>query len=142
AIRQMVRWLGISDGNMEEGSLRCDANVSLRPAGETRLGTKAELKNLNSFRHVEAAIEYEIVRQAELLERGEKVRQETRLWNPDKGISSAMRSKEHAHDYRYFPEPDLPPLRVDESWIERVRGELPELPIARRQRYLDALALS
>jgi aspartyl-tRNA(Asn)/glutamyl-tRNA(Gln) amidotransferase subunit B len=142
AIRQLVRWLGISDGNMEEGSLRCDANVSLRPVGETRLGTKAELKNMNSFKHVEAAIEYEISRQADVLERGEKVRQETRLWNPDKGVSASMRSKEHAHDYRYFPEPDLPPLRVGDDWIERVRGELPELPIARRERYLTRLGLS
>lgn len=142
AIRQLVRWLGISDGNMEEGSLRCDANVSLRPAGETKLGTKAELKNMNSFKHVEAAIEYEIARQADVLERGEKVRQETRLWNPDKGVSAAMRSKEHAHDYRYFPEPDLPPLRVGDDWIARVRGELPELPIARRERYLSKLGLS
>jgi aspartyl-tRNA(Asn)/glutamyl-tRNA(Gln) amidotransferase subunit B len=142
AIRQMVRWLGISDGNMEEGSLRCDANVSLRPAGETKLGTKAELKNMNSFKNVEAAIDYEIARQADLLDRGEKVRQETRLWNPDKGVSASMRSKEHAHDYRYFPEPDLPPLRVEESWVARIRGELPELPIARRRRYLETLGLS
>jgi aspartyl-tRNA(Asn)/glutamyl-tRNA(Gln) amidotransferase subunit B len=142
AIRQLVRWLGISDGNMEEGSLRCDANVSLRPVGESKLGTKAELKNMNSFKHVEAAIEYEIARQADVLERGEKVRQETRLWNPDKGVSASMRSKEHAHDYRYFPEPDLPPLRVGDDWIARVRGELPELPIARRERYLTRLGLS
>jgi aspartyl-tRNA(Asn)/glutamyl-tRNA(Gln) amidotransferase subunit B len=142
AIRQMVRYLGISDGNMEEGSLRCDANVSIRPVGESKLGTKAELKNMNSFKNVEAAIEYEIVRQADLLDRGEKVRQETRLWNPDKAISAAMRSKEQAHDYRYFPEPDLPPLRVDEAWVERVRASLPELPIARRQRYIEALGLS
>jgi len=142
AIRQLVRWLGISDGNMEEGSLRCDANVSLRPVGETKLGTKAELKNMNSFKNVEAAIEYEIARQADLLDRGEKVRQETRLWNPDKGVSASMRSKEHAHDYRYFPEPDLPPLRVGEDWIARVRGQLPELPLPRRKRYLDALGLS
>src|SRR5581483_11971435 len=101
AIRQLVRYLEISDGNMEEGSLRADANVSIRPAGEQKLGTKAELKNMNSFKHVEAAIEYEIARQADLIERGDKVKQETRLWNPDKGVSAAMRSKEHAHDYRY-----------------------------------------
>ncbi|HEY1586919.1 MAG TPA: Asp-tRNA(Asn)/Glu-tRNA(Gln) amidotransferase subunit GatB, partial [Polyangia bacterium] len=137
AIRQLVRWLGISDGNMEEGSLRCDANVSVRPAGETKLGTKAELKNMNSFKHVEAAIEYEIARQSDLVSRGERVVQETRLWNADKGTSHAMRSKEQAHDYRYFPEPDLPPLVVDEAWIARVRGELPELPLARWQRFLS-----
>ncbi len=142
AMRQLVRWLGISDGNMEEGSLRCDANVSVRPRGADKLGTKAELKNMNSFKNVEAAIEYEIARQSDLLARGERVIQETRLWNADKGTSHAMRTKESAHDYRYFPEPDLPPLRVDESWLGRVRGGLPELPIARRQRYLDTLGLS
>ena len=142
AIRQMVRWLGISDGNMEEGSLRCDANVSVRPVGESQLGVKAELKNINSFRNVEAAIEYEIARQIEVRERGQQVKQETRLWNPDKGVSASMRSKEHAHDYRYFPEPDLPPLRVDEKWVSDVRSSLPELPIARRQRYIDGLGLS
>jgi aspartyl-tRNA(Asn)/glutamyl-tRNA(Gln) amidotransferase subunit B len=142
AIRQLVRYLGISDGNMEEGSLRCDANVSIRPMGETRLGTKAELKNMNSFKNVEAAIEYEIARQADLLDRGEKVKQETRLWNPDKAISQSMRSKEHAHDYRYFPEPDLPPLRVDEKWVGEIRATLPELPLPRRQRYVEALGLS
>jgi aspartyl-tRNA(Asn)/glutamyl-tRNA(Gln) amidotransferase subunit B len=141
AIRQLVRWLGISDGNMEEGSLRCDANVSVRPVGEQKLGTKAELKNMNSFKHVEAAIEYEIARQSDLVARGERVVQETRLWNADKGTSHAMRSKEQAHDYRYFPEPDLPPLVVDEAWIARVRDALPELPLARWQR-LQSLGLS
>jgi aspartyl-tRNA(Asn)/glutamyl-tRNA(Gln) amidotransferase subunit B len=141
AIRQLVRWLGISDGNMEEGSLRCDANVSVRPVGESKLGTKAELKNMNTFKHVEAAIEYEIARQSDLVARGERVVQETRLWNADKGTSHAMRSKEQAHDYRYFPEPDLPPLVVDEAWIARVRGELPELPLQRWQRF-QSLGLS
>jgi aspartyl-tRNA(Asn)/glutamyl-tRNA(Gln) amidotransferase subunit B len=141
AIRQLVRWLGISDGNMEEGSLRCDANVSVRPAGETKLGTKAELKNMNSFKHVEAAIEYEIARQSDLVSRGERVMQETRLWNADKGTSHAMRSKEQAHDYRYFPEPDLPPLVVDEAWIARAKSELPELPLARLARF-ESLGLS
>jgi aspartyl-tRNA(Asn)/glutamyl-tRNA(Gln) amidotransferase subunit B len=135
AIRQLVRWLGISDGNMEEGSLRCDANVSVRPVGEQKLGTKAELKNMNSFKHVEAAIEYEIARQSDLIARGQRVVQETRLWNADKGTSHAMRSKEQAHDYRYFPEPDLPPLVVADEWVDRVRDELPELPIARWQRF-------
>jgi aspartyl-tRNA(Asn)/glutamyl-tRNA(Gln) amidotransferase subunit B len=141
AIRQLVRWLGISDGNMEEGSLRCDANVSVRPAGTEKLGTQAELKNMNSFKHVEAAIEYEIARQSDLVARGERVAQETRLWNADKGTSHAMRSKEQAHDYRYFPEPDLPPLVVDEAWIARTKAALPELPIARFERFV-ALGLS
>jgi aspartyl-tRNA(Asn)/glutamyl-tRNA(Gln) amidotransferase subunit B len=142
AIRQLVRYLGISDGNMEEGSLRCDANVSIRPVGASKLGQRTELKNINSFKNVEAAIEYEISRQADVLDRGEAVRQETRLWNPDKGTTHSMRSKEHAHDYRYFPEPDLPPLRVSEAWIGEVRASLPELPIARRTRYLSTLGLS
>ena len=142
AIRQLVRWLAISDGNMEEGSLRCDANVSVRPVGETKLGTKAELKNMNSFKNVEAAIEYEIARQSDLLARGQRVVQETRLWNADKGTSHAMRSKEHAHDYRYFPEPDLPPLRIPDELVARLGGGLPELPIPRRQRFIDSYGLS
>jgi aspartyl-tRNA(Asn)/glutamyl-tRNA(Gln) amidotransferase subunit B len=135
AIRTLVRYLGISDGNMEEGSLRCDANVSLRPRGAIKLGTKAELKNINSFKNVRDAIEHEIVRQAVLLDRGEAIVQETRLWDPDRGISASMRSKEQAHDYRYFPEPDLPPVAVDEAWQERARKALPELPEARYARY-------
>ena len=135
AIRTLVRYLGISDGNMEEGSLRCDANVSIRPRGESKLGTKAELKNINSFKHVRDAIEHEIGRQTILLDRGDKVVQETRLWDPDRGISASMRSKEQAHDYRYFPEPDLPPVVVDEAWIDRARKSLPELPEARYARY-------
>ncbi|HEX7599810.1 MAG TPA: Asp-tRNA(Asn)/Glu-tRNA(Gln) amidotransferase GatCAB subunit B, partial [Polyangia bacterium] len=121
--------------NMEEGSLRCDANVSIRPRGATQLGTKAELKNINSFKHVRDAIEHEIRRQAVILDRGELVVQETRLWDPDRGISQSMRSKEHAHDYRYFPEPDLPPLAVDQAWLDRARRSLPELPEARYHRY-------
>jgi len=141
ALRQLVRYLGICDGNMEEGSLRCDANVSVRPRGQPKLGTKAELKNINSFKFVEEAISFEISRQIRVLERGERVVQETRLWDSDAKQSHAMRSKEEAHDYRYFPEPDLPPLVVDEAWIERVTGELPELPLARRARFL-ALGLS
>jgi aspartyl-tRNA(Asn)/glutamyl-tRNA(Gln) amidotransferase subunit B len=136
AIRTLVRYLGISDGNMEEGSLRCDANVSLRPRGAEQLGTKTELKNINSFRHVRDAIEHEIARQAVLLDRGEAIVQETRLWDPDRGISAPMRSKEQAHDYRYFPEPDLPPVVVDEAWQECARKMLPELPEARYVRYL------
>jgi aspartyl-tRNA(Asn)/glutamyl-tRNA(Gln) amidotransferase subunit B len=135
AIRTLVRYLGISDGNMEEGSLRCDANVSIRPWGESKLGTKAELKNINSFKNVRDAIEHEIARQTMLVDRGEAVVQETRLWDPDRGISAPMRSKEQAHDYRYFPEPDLPPVAVDEAWLDRARASLPELPEARYRRY-------
>jgi aspartyl-tRNA(Asn)/glutamyl-tRNA(Gln) amidotransferase subunit B len=142
AIRQIVRYLGISDGNMEEGSLRCDANVSVRPKGTTAFGTKAEMKNMNSFKNVELAIEYEIKRQTELLRRGERVHQESRLWNVEKNISIAMRSKEQAHDYRYFPEPDLPPLQVSDAWVAEVRGALPELPIAKRRRYVEGLGLT
>jgi aspartyl-tRNA(Asn)/glutamyl-tRNA(Gln) amidotransferase subunit B len=142
ALRTMVRYLGISDGNMEEGSLRCDANVSLRLHGAEKLGTKAELKNINSFRNVRDAIEHEIRRQAAVLDRGEKIVQETRLWDPDRGLSQSMRSKEQAHDYRYFPEPDLPPLEVDEAWKDRARKALPELPEARFARYTETLSLS
>jgi aspartyl-tRNA(Asn)/glutamyl-tRNA(Gln) amidotransferase subunit B len=142
ALRTLVRTLGISDGNMEEGSLRCDANVSLRLHGAEELGTKAELKNINSFKHVREAIEHEIRRQTAVLDRGEAVVQETRLWDPDRGLSQSMRSKEHAHDYRYFPEPDLPPLAVDRDWIERARKSLPELPEARYRRYTGDLGLS
>ncbi|MGD0835471.1 MAG: Asp-tRNA(Asn)/Glu-tRNA(Gln) amidotransferase subunit GatB [Polyangia bacterium] len=137
AIRTLVRYLGISDGNMEEGSLRCDANVSLRRSEASELGTKTELKNINSFKHVRDAIEHEITRQALLLDRGEVITQETRLWDPDRGVSAAMRSKEQAHDYRYFPEPDLPPVAVDEAWQEQARNALPELPEARYARYTD-----
>jgi aspartyl-tRNA(Asn)/glutamyl-tRNA(Gln) amidotransferase subunit B len=141
ALRQLVRWLGISDGNMEEGSLRCDANVSVRPVGQEALGTRAELKNINSIKFVQAAIEYEIARQSDVVRRGGRVVQETRLWDPDRGTSHPMRSKEEAEDYRYFPEPDLPPLVVDEEWIARERAALPELPLARRARYVEALGL-
>jgi len=136
-LRQLVRWLGISDGNMEEGSLRCDANVSLRPAGAATYGTRAELKNINSFKFVQKAIEYEIARQAALLDAGQTVVQETRLWDAERGSSHAMRSKEHAHDYRYFPDPDLPPLVVDEARLERIRAALPELPGATRARFIE-----
>jgi aspartyl-tRNA(Asn)/glutamyl-tRNA(Gln) amidotransferase subunit B len=141
ALRTLVRYLGISDGNMEEGSLRCDANVSVRLRGETRLGTKAELKNINSFKNVKDAVEHEIKRQIALCERGERVVQETRLWDADRGVSASMRSKEHAHDYRYFPEPDLPPLVVGEATLARVRGAMPELPEPRFERYVTALGL-
>jgi len=141
-MRSLVRYLGISDGNMNEGSMRCDANVSLRKRGDTKLGIRAELKNLNSFRSVERAIAYEIERQAEILLDGGTVVQETRLWDADRGVTRSMRSKEEAHDYRYFPEPDLLPLVIDDAWIERVRSELPELPDARRERFISAYGLS
>jgi aspartyl-tRNA(Asn)/glutamyl-tRNA(Gln) amidotransferase subunit B len=142
AVRTLVRYLGISDGNMEEGSLRCDANVSLRPRGATGLGTRTELKNINSFKNVKEAIEHEVRRQTGLLERGQRVVQETRLWDADRGLSASMRSKEDAHDYRYFPEPDLPPLRVDQGFVARIRAALPELPEERFARYTGALQLS
>lgn len=127
-LRQILRYLDVCDGNMEEGSLRCDANVSIRPVGQSAFGTKVEIKNLNSFRHVEKAIEYEISRQTALVEQGEKIIQETRLWDENKGVTKTMRSKEQAADYRYFPDPDLLPLIVDSDWIEKVKAGLPELP--------------
>jgi aspartyl-tRNA(Asn)/glutamyl-tRNA(Gln) amidotransferase subunit B len=139
--RGILVWLGVNDGNMEEGSLRCDANVSVRPAGTTTLGTKAEVKNLNSFRFLQKALEYEIDRQSELLESGGRVVQETRLWDAAAGETISMRSKEEAHDYRYFPEPDLPPLIVEEARVARIRAGMPELPDARRRRFVTALAL-
>jgi len=135
-LRQLVRWLGISDGNMEEGSLRCDANVSLRRVGEAAYGTRAELKNINSFKFVQKAIEFEIARQAAILDAGGKVVQETRLWDAERGSSHAMRSKEQAHDYRYFPDPDLPPLVVGEARIAELQRGLPELPSAMRERFV------
>jgi len=140
-LRDILVWLGVNDGNMEEGSVRCDANVSVRPAGQERFGTKAEVKNLNSFRYLEKALEYEIDRQIALLEGGGRVVQETRLWDSAAGRTLSMRSKEEAHDYRYFPEPDLPPLVVDEARIATVRGTMPELPEARRQRFVAAYGL-
>jgi aspartyl-tRNA(Asn)/glutamyl-tRNA(Gln) amidotransferase subunit B len=134
-LRDILVWLGVNDGNMEEGSLRCDANVSMRPAGESKFGTKAEVKNVNSFRYLQKALEYEIERQVGTLERGGRVIQETRLWDTASGRTHSMRSKEEAHDYRYFPEPDLPPLVVDAARIDRVRATMPELPDARRRRF-------
>ena len=136
-IRQLVTYLGICDGTMEEGSLRCDANVSVRKKGETRLGTKTEVKNMNSFRFVEKALEYEINRQIDLLEHGERVVQETLLWDPDRSIVVPMRSKEEAHDYRYFPDPDLVPVFVNKEWIMNVNASLPEDPTARRNRFVE-----
>ena len=140
-LRSIVQYLEICDGNMNEGSMRCDANVSLRKRGTEKLGTRTETKNMNSFRAVERAIEYEIERQAELLNAGEKIVQETRLWDADRGVTRSMRSKEDAHDYRYFPDPDLLPLEIGDEWIERVRTELPELPDARRDRLVEAYSL-
>ena len=141
-LHALVRWIGICDGNMEEGSFRCDANVSVRRAGDTRLGTRCEIKNLNSFRFLQQAIEFEVRRQIELIEDGGRVVQETRLYDPDKAETRAMRSKEDAQDYRYFPDPDLPPLLIDEAWIERVKADLPELPEAKRQRFVSDHLLS
>ena len=135
-LRSILRYLDISDGNMEEGSFRCDANVSIRPKGETEFGTRAELKNLNSFKYVEAAIAYEIKRQKAVISDGGKVVQETRLWDSAKNRSHSMRGKEEAHDYRYFPDPDLVPLEIDEAWIDTVRTTLPELPDARKERFV------
>jgi aspartyl-tRNA(Asn)/glutamyl-tRNA(Gln) amidotransferase subunit B len=131
-LREIVRFLKVCDGNMEEGSLRCDANVSIRPAGATEFGTKVEIKNLNSFRHVEQALEYEVQRQARALDAGERLVQETRLWDPDGARTVSMRSKEFAHDYRYFPEPDLPPLAISDEWLAEVRAGSPARPEAFR----------
>ncbi len=141
-LRSVVRYLEICDGNLEEGSFRCDANVSLRPRGSTTLGTRTEIKNLNSFRNVERALHYEIERQRECLLEGDAVVQETRLWDPDKNRTFSMRGKEEAHDYRYFPDPDLLPVVIDETWIETIRAQLPELPDARKARYMDRLGLT
>ena len=141
SIRKIVRYLGICDGNMEEGSMRCDANISVRPKGETKLGTKAELKNMNSFKHVEKALEYEIERQITAIENGEKIVQETRLWDEKAGITKSMRSKEEAFEYRYFPDPDLVPLLIDDEWIEDVKKEAPELPRNRLERFMRDYSL-
>jgi aspartyl-tRNA(Asn)/glutamyl-tRNA(Gln) amidotransferase subunit B len=137
SLHALVVWLGICDGNMQEGSFRCDANVSVRPVGQKEFGTRAEIKNLNSFRFLEEAILYEVRRQIELIEDGGTVVQETRLYDPDRRETRSMRSKEDAHDYRYFPDPDLMPLVIDSAWIERVRGEMPELPAAMQQRFVE-----
>jgi aspartyl-tRNA(Asn)/glutamyl-tRNA(Gln) amidotransferase subunit B len=141
SLRSIIRWIDVGDGNMEEGSFRCDANVSIRPVGSPTFGTRTELKNLNSFKHVEKAIAYEIARQTEILLEGGEVVQETRLWDPVKGVTHSMRSKEEAHDYRYFPDPDLLPLVIAPQWVERVRMELPELPAQRRHRFQSAFDL-
>lgn len=140
-LHQIVTWLGICDGNMEEGSFRCDANVSVMPIGSDTLGTRAEIKNVNSFKFVKQAIEYEIQRQIDLIEDGGTVVQETRLFDPNSGTTRSMRSKEEAHDYRYFPDPDLVPLVISDEWVERSRQELPELPEQRQQRFMSELGL-
>jgi len=142
ALHGLVVWLGICDGNMQEGSFRCDANVSVRPVGQKEFGTRAEIKNLNSFRFLEEAIQYEVRRQIELIEDGGTVVQETRLYDPDKRETRSMRSKEDAHDYRYFPDPDLMPLVIESSWIERVKGEMPELPADMQKRFVDTYGLT
>ena len=141
-LHNLVTWLGICDGNMQEGSFRCDANVSVRPVGQTTLGTRCEIKNLNSFRFLEEAIDYEVQRQIALIEDGEKVIQETRLYDPDLRETRSMRSKEDAQDYRYFPDPDLLPLMIDEAWIERLRTTMPALPHTLQQRFTQNLGLS
>jgi aspartyl-tRNA(Asn)/glutamyl-tRNA(Gln) amidotransferase subunit B len=135
-LHSLVRWIGICDGNMQEGSFRCDANVSVRRAGEAKLGTRCEIKNLNSFRFMHQAIEFEVRRQIELIEDGGNMVQETRLYDPDRNETRSMRSKEDAQDYRYFPDPDLPPLVIDGAWIERIRAEMPELPEPMAHRFV------
>ncbi len=140
-LRDVLLYLGICDGNMEEGSFRCDANVSVRKKGTDEFGTRAELKNLNSFRFIEKSLDYEIRRQIELIKKGGEVVQETRLFNVDEGVTYSMRGKEEAHDYRYFPEPDLLPLIVDKTWIEDIRKGLPELPVEKMERFIDTYGL-
>ena len=141
-LKEILLYTGVSDCNMEEGSLRCDANVSVRPRGQQKFGTKAEVKNVNSFRYIRSAIEYEIERQVEVIESGGRVTQETRLWNASEGRTYSMRSKEQAHDYRYFPEPDLPPLVVSAGWEAEIVKQLPELPEARRARMVAEYDIS
>jgi aspartyl-tRNA(Asn)/glutamyl-tRNA(Gln) amidotransferase subunit B len=141
SLRAILQYLEVSDGNMEEGSFRCDANVSVRPMGAKELGTKVEIKNLNSFKAVEKAIDSEIERQIETLADGGKLVQETRLWDADREVTRSMRSKEFAHDYRYFPDPDLLPLAVEEKWIDEIRASLPELPTAREDRFVAEYGL-
>ncbi|HZS80623.1 MAG TPA: Asp-tRNA(Asn)/Glu-tRNA(Gln) amidotransferase subunit GatB [Herbaspirillum sp.] len=141
ALHSLVMWLGICDGNMQEGSFRCDANVSVRPLGRQELGTRCEIKNLNSFRFMEDAINYEVRRQIELIDDGGAVVQETRLYDPDNKETRSMRNKEDAQDYRYFPDPDLPPLVIAQEWIEHVRANMPELPDAMRERFVSDYAL-
>ena len=142
ALHALVRWIGICDGNMQEGSFRCDANVSVRPKGQAEFGTRREIKNLNSFRFLKEAIDYEVQWQINEIEEGRKIQQATVLFDPDTGETRTMRTKEDAHDYRYFPDPDLLPLVIGADWIARVRGELPELPQQKRERFIGELGLS
>lgn len=140
-LRTILRYLGVCDGNMEQGSLRCDANVSIRPVGRKEFGTRAEVKNINSFKFVEKALEYEIKRQVKVIEEGGKIIQETRLWDSNRGITESMRGKEEAHDYRYFPEPDLVPIMATEDWINEIKASLPELPDAKMERFITVYGL-
>jgi aspartyl-tRNA(Asn)/glutamyl-tRNA(Gln) amidotransferase subunit B len=141
ALRDLLVFTGVNDGNLEEGSFRCDANVSIRPRGSEKFGTRCELKNINSFRFVQRAIEAEVARQAAILDAGGKITQETRSFDPDTGQTATLRSKEDAHDYRYFPEPDLPPLVIDQALVSKARAELPESPVALRARWTNELGL-
>ncbi|MDE2427533.1 MAG: Asp-tRNA(Asn)/Glu-tRNA(Gln) amidotransferase subunit GatB, partial [Burkholderiales bacterium] len=141
ALHSLVMWLDICDGNMQEGSFRCDANVSVRPVGQKEFGTRCEIKNLNSFRFLEEAINIEVRRQIDLIEDGGTVVQETRLYDPDRKETRSMRSKEDSQDYRYFPDPDLPPLKISREWVEQVRATMPELPSAMRQRFIEQFGL-
>jgi aspartyl-tRNA(Asn)/glutamyl-tRNA(Gln) amidotransferase subunit B len=141
-LRQLLLWIGVNSGNMEEGALRCDANVSVRPEGQKAYGAKVEIKNMNSFRAVERALTYEIDRQIKALDAGQTIRQSTRGWDEAKGITVEQRIKEGSEDYRYFPEPDIPPLKISSEWIDKRRSELPELPEDRRARFVDAYGLS
>ena len=136
-LRTILRYIGVCDGNLEEGSMRCDANISVRPIGQKEFGTRAEIKNVNSFRALQRAIEYEVDRQIEILEEGGKVIQETRLWDDNYGETRSMRGKEDAHDYRYFPEPDLMPLEISDEWVNSIREKMPELPAQKRARYQE-----
>jgi aspartyl-tRNA(Asn)/glutamyl-tRNA(Gln) amidotransferase subunit B len=140
-LKTILEYLEVSDCNMEEGSIRCDANISIRPVGQKEFGTRTEMKNMNSFRYLGRAVDYEVERQKQVLDEGGKVIQETRLYNPDKNITVSMRSKEEAHDYRYFPDPDLMPLEVEESWVARIKESLPELPDVRRDRFIKQYKL-
>jgi aspartyl-tRNA(Asn)/glutamyl-tRNA(Gln) amidotransferase subunit B len=140
-LRAILRYLGVCDGNMEQGSLRCDANISVRLINQTEFGTRTELKNINSFRFVEKALEYEIKRQIKVIESGGRIVQETRLWDPNRGITESMRGKEEAHDYRYFPEPDLVPIVVEKEWIDEIKASLPELPDIKRDRFVTEYGL-
>jgi aspartyl-tRNA(Asn)/glutamyl-tRNA(Gln) amidotransferase subunit B len=140
-LRTILRYIDVCDGNMEQGSLRCDANVSVRPPGQKEFGVKTEIKNMNSFKFIEKALDYEIKRQTKVLSEGGKITQETRLWNVHKGITEPMRSKEEAHDYRYFPEPDLVPIEIASSWIERIKATIPELPDVKSERFVTQYKL-